>query len=539
MAREEKVGNPYKELVLRTSGTIKVLVGDKYYTLNYNNKEEETKDESTDEQKVSGQLIVATNGIEEYLNGSLEYPGDNVIIFVPGDQIYYTINGEYSPFLSSQSQASTQSNFTQTTFNDTVIFNNITPFIINNSTGVIKNLNAQYLNGYLASDFLKKSDTMVFKSIKTSDELCTIDKGILTIPTIKATTINANTLAVDNITSSLSIGNTVIINGITDYKEGKYINNTTNLLSEIYNLFINNEINSELSFIDLSKSLLTIVNSTYNWEYIEDAYLPQLLNSGILFKVTNIDLWKSITLKDSEESLYDSILKYGIYEDIEESFNGALFSADITSGDLNLNDIIYFNLGEASTAKTIDFEYKGIITYKKGNYIEFKSNFQTESWINSEVIDKIVNIIDNLGNSVLSFTVQDQSYPDVKEYEVLTLNINNGIIGDLNNISDPVFGQLSGYGVYSNGNCILINPSIAIKNNIRLSEDNSYIGNINNEKWISISDNKCIIQTPGYTIDSDGYIKTNAFTINPDGTLTVGNITGTLQVAEDGTIKLI
>ena len=118
------------------------------------------------------------------------------------------------------------------------------------------------------------------------------------------------------------------------------------------------------------------------------------------------------------------------------------------------------------------------------------------------------------------------------------LNINNGIIGDLNNINDSVFGQLSGYGMYSKRNCTLIDPNIAIQHNIKLSENDSYIGKIDDSKWITITDNKCIIQTPGYTIDSDGYIKTNSFTVNPDGTLTIGNITGTLQVETDGTIKL-
>ena len=535
MAKEERIGNPYKNLILRTSGTIKVLVGDKYYTLNYN-KEEDNKDKSED-QNTNEWAILAANGIEDYIDGTLEYPGDNVIIFVPGDQIYYTINGEYFPFSSSASTATPQSNIVQTTFNETVTFNNTTPFIINNSTNVIKNLNAQYLNGYRSSDFLKKSDNMTFESIKTSDELCHIDNGVLTIPTINTTTINTSTLSVDNITSSLAIGNTVTINGITDNKEGKYTNTTINLLSEIYNLYSNDNIDTELSFIDLSKTLLTIINSNYNWEYIPDEYIPQLLSSGMLFKITNIDSWKSITLKNSGETLYSKVLKNVLYEPIDESFNGALFSTFITNGNLNVNDIIYFNIDETLT-KAIDSGYKGIITYKNENYIEFKSNFQTLSWTSSIELTKLINIIDDNGDTILSFNIQYASYPDIKKYGTSVLNINNGIIGDLNNINDSIFGQLSGYGMYSKRNCTLIDPNIAIQHNIKLSENDSYIGKIDDSKWITITDNKCIIQTPGYTIDSEGYIKTNSFTVNPDGTLTIGNITGTLQVETDGTIKL-
>lgn len=102
-----------------------------------------------------------------------------------------------------------------------------------------------------------------------------------------------------------------------------------------------------------------------------------------------------------------------------------------------------------------------------------------------------------------------------------------------------MFGDLTGYGLYSKRNCTLINPNIAINTNIKLSKNDSYIGQVNGSKWITISNDKCIIKTSGYELDSDGYIKTKSFTVNPDGTLTIGNITGTLQVSEDGTIKLI
>lgn len=83
----------------------------------------------------------------------------------------------------------------------------------------------------------------------------------------------------------------------------------------------------------------------------------------MLFKVQNINLWKTITIKNSNETLYDKILKYENIEEIDESFNGVLFSATITSGDINLNDTIYFNIEESIT-RSIDTGYKGIITYK-------------------------------------------------------------------------------------------------------------------------------------------------------------------------------
>ena len=43
MAKEERIGNPYKNLVFRTSGNIRVLVGDKYYTLKYDTENADDK----------------------------------------------------------------------------------------------------------------------------------------------------------------------------------------------------------------------------------------------------------------------------------------------------------------------------------------------------------------------------------------------------------------------------------------------------------------------------------------------------------------
>lgn len=537
MAREEKIGNPYKELILRTSGTIKVLVGDKYYTLNYKEEEEESKDDS-EENSINNWAILASDGIEEYINGSIPYPGDNTIIFVPGDQIYYTINGGYFAFTGTPSSEPIVQKNSQTSFDDTVVFNGSIPFIISNSTNVIKNLNSQYLNGYLSSDFIKKTDTAIFESIQTADELCSIKDGNLHIPKITSDTISTNTLSANNITSGLTIGNIVAVSNVIDHEEGKYVNNTVNLLSKLYSLYLNEGINTDLSFLDLAKSLLTIVNSDYNWTPIPDNYINQILSSGMLFKVQNINLWKTITIKNSNETLYDKILKYENIEEIDESFNGVLFSATITSGDINLNDTIYFNIEESIT-RSIDTGYKGIITYKNDNYIEFKSNYKTQSWINSTLKSKTVNIVNDLGENILSFTVDYYLYPDIIKSIIPTLSITNGIIGNINNITDEVFGDLTGYGLYSKRNCTLINPNIAINTNIKLSKNDSYIGQVNGSKWITISNDKCIIKTSGYELDSDGYIKTKSFTVNPDGTLTIGNITGTLQVSEDGTIKLI
>ena len=78
MAKEERIGNPNRNLVLRTSGSIKVLVGDKYYSLKYSNSEEEEDTET----KTENEFIISQDPIDFYLTGQLAYPGDNKVIFV-------------------------------------------------------------------------------------------------------------------------------------------------------------------------------------------------------------------------------------------------------------------------------------------------------------------------------------------------------------------------------------------------------------------------------------------------------------------------
>ena len=147
MSGDEFIGNSRRNLVLKTAGSIRVLVGDRYYDLDFrnegsNNKSSEAPNSVADEastyaigRSFHNDDIAAYNGTNE---GSLSRQSEEV----------YNIELPYS-----------------ITTDGTVIAN---------STRMVSNLNAQFLNGNSDTDFIKKDriqkfNKVIFDSISSSD----------------------------------------------------------------------------------------------------------------------------------------------------------------------------------------------------------------------------------------------------------------------------------------------------------------------------------------------------------------------------------
>ena len=258
MAKEERIGNPYKNLVFRTSGNIRVLVGDKYYTLKYDTENADDKSSNAAESN----FIIAEEGMGPYLSGELEYPGDSKIIFAPGDNIYYTDNEMYLPF-DKEEDTEGPSISTTNTFNDTVIFNGNPAFVINGDNTRINNLNAEYLDGYFASDFIKKDDALEFESISTSDGQFKVDSGNITASSISVIDGSVENLSFQNLIGNIQIGSSIKINSFIEFLNSKFISYNVDILSIIYNLFVENEINTSDNFYSLANNLFEAVNSDY------------------------------------------------------------------------------------------------------------------------------------------------------------------------------------------------------------------------------------------------------------------------------------
>ena len=150
MAKEERIGNARRDLVLETANSVRVLRGDKYYTIDFEKGEIKDKSGNT----VSSNFIV-TDSIINYQNGQIDYPGENKIIFAKYSGIFYTENQNYIPLtLSSSSDTPSQED---QTFTNTVSFEGFPAFKTSDRSLII-NLNAQYLDGHPASDFVLKTE---------------------------------------------------------------------------------------------------------------------------------------------------------------------------------------------------------------------------------------------------------------------------------------------------------------------------------------------------------------------------------------------
>lgn len=579
MAKEERIGNPYKNLVFRTSGNIRVLVGDKYYTLKYDTENADDKSSNAAESN----FIIAEEGMGPYLSGELEYPGDSKIIFAPGDNIYYTDNKMYLPFDKEEDEEG-PSVSTTNTFNDTVIFNGNPAFVINGDNTRINNLNAEYLDGYSASDFIKKEDALEFESISTSDGQFKVDSGNITANSISVIDGSIENLSFQNLIGNIQIGSSIKVNSFIEFLNSKFISYDVDILSIIYNLFVENKINTSDNFYNLANSLFEPVNSDYIWTPETAEYV---VGSDIIFKPKDLEVWKTITTK-SQGTLYDILSKIIYLEPIPTKYNGTGYTIEFSTGKMNIGTEFTFNADDTvykdadgnvitnlcttnyNTSETNNIVVNAIVTAIDGSRMSIITDLQTYVFKNSYTEStkyEIINAKDEIIGTynITEYTINSEDLGCIPDYTVNLDVIGNsiGAIGNLSGITDSIFGELTGNGIYCPENCTLINPNIAwpfLKISNTLAEVK-----IQEQPWITINKSLGKIETESYLIDSTGLIKTKsatfnidgsletkAFTIsvdgdfetkaiviNSDGTVTIGDKSGTLQVDEDGILKLI
>lgn len=151
--KDEIVGNSRRNLVIKTAGIIRVLVGDKYYNLNFRDQSNDSKNEDV-ENNVTQDFIIAES-IKPYNIGKIDYPGDNKVIFTLDGDIYYTKQNKYNKYLNIKTEHVDNSPFSVSS-NGSVIISN---------SNMVGNLNAQYLNGKTSSDFIENAETIRLKKI--------------------------------------------------------------------------------------------------------------------------------------------------------------------------------------------------------------------------------------------------------------------------------------------------------------------------------------------------------------------------------------
>ena len=135
MQRDELIGNSKRNLVIKTAGIIRVLVGDKYYDLDFRSKKEEQEDKN---EEVTSNFIISES-IKPFESGKEEFPGNNKVIFTLDGDIYYTKEGNYIKYQTAVDSGNN---------------NQKSPFIVTSSGNIVaesgkmvSNLNSQFLDG--------------------------------------------------------------------------------------------------------------------------------------------------------------------------------------------------------------------------------------------------------------------------------------------------------------------------------------------------------------------------------------------------------
>lgn len=142
LSNNSKVGDKGKDLILQTSGRVYVQVKDRFYEINFRGDDEEDKEEEKEE---TPQVLFI--GSEEELE-NFTYPGDDYLIITSNGNFYKTENEGYSeiPVVASMSNIFTS----PITINTPLAPLNII------SNQLVRNLNAEYLDGINSTQFARK-----------------------------------------------------------------------------------------------------------------------------------------------------------------------------------------------------------------------------------------------------------------------------------------------------------------------------------------------------------------------------------------------
>lgn len=493
---DHAIGSSKRNLVLKTAGSIRVLVGDKYYTLNFKNENEESSENDSSESTIDDEVVdldsvndsyesvIVVSSKDYYDNNN--YPGDGKVIFTLDGGMYYTSNGVLNKYISDVKIDLPKE------FNDTISFNNPVPFKIN-SNNLIQNLNSRFLEGYSSSDFMKNGST-----------------------------IKINNLIVDNIESN---------DGNFYYKDGEY--SIKPFVPELF--FINNKVkigngvniisSQEIEYskgLPHENSLLEDFLNVIESFYLSEGYTPYYYFTNLFGYDDSLDL--TPISKYSEYKQIEAISKMSdilLYKKDSQLWNnevildGEKYSLkDIGNNVVNISNLPYKKASYILTVDSTDHlniydEFKIKITeYFRtdiNNNVD-SSCYSENTYLNSKDIEAncIITKIDRLNNKI-SITTDYESYIynsstlnnyefkyegeiykyksyDIEDQECIKSDINiqyinsgDSIIGNLSGESlDEFEDDLSGYGLIMNGNTYLYYPYINTadiqKSNIKSSE---------------------------------------------------------------------
>ena len=461
---EHVIGNSKRNLVLKTAGAIKVLVGDKYYSLNFSEEDSSSKndddvvdnDEDIVEEEISSsdELIIIDN-IDGYA-----YPGDGKVIMTLDGKMYYTSNNSYNEYLNNIEIPNT--------FHNTINFNNSQPFkVINNS--LITNLNANYLNGYSANDFILDSRTLKFNnvivdSIESSDGVFKYKDGIWSLKEFIPDTHFLN--------NKVYIGKGINIKKFKELEYSKGLPYENTLLNDLLKVV---DVMDETPYYYVTNLLNTDIDLSYIETLSKSEQINELIGmDDVLFSVKESDLWNTEVLAYDEYISLNSIKSNVVnIDNLRFHKSSFILYVDDTDG-INIYDELKAEIKSYYKTDLSGNVYD--LCYDGDSYIKYDSN----------IVNCIVTKIDKEKNTVCVTTdYETKIFKESKsEIDYILYNNNkyyyNSYYADLCDVYD-VFGdhaysgndiignltgevvngtELSGYGLLINDNGYILNSNI-------------------------------------------------------------------------------
>lgn len=511
LSNNSKVGDKGKDLILQTSGRVYVQVKDRFYEINFRG-EDETKDKDVEN---SSKIIIIED--ESYLV-ELVYPGDDYLIITKNGKLFITENQEYvEVIISSKVSTTFTSPLTITTLDS--------PFNINSSS-LVKNLNAEYLNGIAAHNFARKDtdetiskwtiNELISKSIRDQENktIFNLENSSLTIDTIRVNNLiisddsGGNNDGNSNINSESSFD---IINKKTYFSNGIVVKSIKTIdklesYTELFNTsyFANeNYLVGGYSIIDLvctayDNFLLTELDNLV--DYVNILTKCQKLNSDnqwVDYTPTQNDFeldeneiypYKQYKFSPVDKSIYERY-KYGTNETCLEGiynkwynindytqttsskYQGLTFEIETEKHSLNAGDLLVGenNSGiiEALVVGCTEFTIRIIISGIDCYFTNNTTISEYEEWKNYIPTEDPNKTIYETITACLESQLTEKGNSvsaDPKAGDVLFTGDSGNIIGNITGIENSIFGTLEGYGLSSEGNCYFVNPGIAWTN---------------------------------------------------------------------------
>lgn len=480
------IGVEGKNLVLKTLGKVYVKVKDRKYELAFRPEDIQKQIEQyvNGDGDIKGLQTAQTVVLEssDEIN-NMDYPGDNLFILTKDGYLYYTEGNNYTEIPVHFSD-------TSLTLENLIITNQINftgsriPFVLNTST-LIPNLNAEFLNGYRDTSFAKKAENetitgqwthsgrLIFNEAIGQRTLSDSLKNRINIDFINGS-IFCNSITTNRLNVTNSEEEDPLFSTISGIGKEVWVGVQTNI----------NDINTyEIS--DEDKYKFPLVQMAYEAEELPNEYVTE--TTGIEWPLE--DFWyKKIFFDSYDTNTFDYQLKDfddpDVWNQINANFDGTPYSLydfqslidALKDSDMSQFTGDYYNIDIPATTTLLSFLPNMIVKTSSGQVgviiARFDDSIIVQALNNAQYFqgNYLIHIGSLINKSSICFNGQNPSISILKD--CLNQSSANVYFGELSKIDE----NKTGIGIILNGtypeNILADNQLETFKEYIHTSEIN-------------------------------------------------------------------